>query len=278
MVIDAHHHFWNYSREEHGWIDDSMAVLRRSFGPADLKREIDAAGVDGVVSVQARQSLAETDWLLEFAARNPFMRGVVGWVPLCDPSVDALLDSYAAAPRLRGVRHVLQDEPDDRFMLRSDFRRGLGAVQRHNLVYDILIFSRHLPHAAPLVDEFPGITFVLDHVAKPPLRSGDLTAWARHLTELAKRPNVACKFSGLVTEADHASWTDVQIERVFDITLEAFGPKRLLFGSDWPVCLVASGYRRWVSLVRKVVARLTPAEQADVLGGNAVRIYRLPAP
>lgn len=275
MVIDAHHHFWTYDPAEYRWIDESMTALRRNFGPADLQRETAAAGVDGVVSVQARQSMAETEWLLQLAADHALIRGVVGWVPLVDPAIDGLLERLTGWTQLRGVRHVLQDEADDGFMLRADFQRGLRAAARHGLVYDILIFPRHLKHAATLADAFPEQQFVLDHAAKPPLRHGDLRAWAADLRELGRRPHVACKFSGLVTEADHAGWTDAQIGAAFETALEAFGPDRLLFGSDWPVCLLACGYARWVSLVRRLLAGLSPDEQAAILGGNAVRVYQL---
>lgn len=275
MVIDAHHHFWRYTPEDYGWIDESMSAIRRDFGPSDLQAEIAAAGVDGVVSVQARQSLAETEWLLDLASKHAFIRGVVGWVPLCDAAIDAVLERYAGNPLLCGVRHVLQDEPDDGFMLRPEFRRGLEAVQRHKLVYDILIFPRHLKNASKLVDLFPEHPFVLDHVAKPNLRTGGLDAWAAGVRELARRPNVSCKISGMVTEADHARWTEAQIATAFDVVLDAFGPQRLLFGSDWPVCLLAAKYKRWVDVVRSLIAPLGAAERAGILGENAARIYQL---
>ena len=277
MTIDAHHHFWNFSPEEYGWIDESMRALRRDFGPTDLRAELAAAGVDGAVTVQARQTLSETEELLRLAAAHDFICGVVGWVPLIQPDVGAQLVRLAADPWLRGVRHVLQDEPDEGYMLREDFRRGLGLLREHGLVYDLLIYPRHLPAVGRLVDRFPEQPFVLDHVAKPPLRYGDLNAWAAALRELARRPHVACKFSGLVTEADHVAWTENQIRACFDVALEAFGPQRLLFGTDWPVCLLATTYGRWVALVRRLLEPLAADERAAILGGNAVRIYGLDA-
>ena len=273
--IDAHHHFWHYTPAEYGWIDDSMAVLRRDFGPAELAEELRATGIEGVVTVQARQTLAETRWLLELAAVHPFIRGVVGWVPLTDPGVGALLAELVARPGLRGVRHVLQGEPDDGYMLRADFNRGLGQLRRFGLVYDLLIFERHLPTAVELVTRHPDQAFVLDHIAKPRIRDGQLEPWARNLRELARRPNVYCKVSGLVTEADLRGWTGEQLRPYFDTVLAAFGPDRLMFGSDWPVCLAACGYARWHALVRDWAAGLAATEQESLFGGTAAAVYSL---
>ena len=275
MVIDANHHFWDYSANEYGWISEEMKVLRRDFGPADLRREIDAAGVDGVVSVQARQTTEETRWLLELAAANDFIRGVVGWVPLVSPDVGRDLERFAAGPKFKAVRHVLQDEPDDDYALRDDFNRGVAELKRFNLRYDVLIFERHLPQAIKLVDRHPEQVFVLDHVAKPRIKSGEIDAWRRNLKELARRGNVYCKASGMATEADRKGWTPAQLRPYFDAALDAFGPRRLMFGSDWPVCLLATDYRRWVKTVRDLAAGLTEAERADLFGGTAARAYGL---
>ena len=275
MVIDAHHHFWNYSAKEYGWISDEMNVLRRDFLPDDLRKEIAAAGVDGVVSVQARQTVEETRWLLELAAANNFIRGVVGWVPLVSPDVGRDLERFAASRKLKAVRHVLQDEPDDDYALRDDFTRGIAELKRFNLRYDILIFERHLPQAIKLVDRHPEQVFVLDHVAKPKIKAGELDPWRANLKELARRGNVFCKVSGMVTEADWQGWTPAQLRPYFDATLEAFGPRRLMFGSDWPVCLLACDYGRWVKTVRDFAAGLTAAEQARLFGGTATEAYGL---
>jgi len=275
MVIDSHHHFWNYKATDYGWIDESTPMLRHDFGPSELRHEIENACVDGVITVQARQSIAETEWLLALAAEHEFIRGVVGWVPLAEPQIERELERFAVDRRLKGVRHVLQDEPDDAHMLRADFRRGLGCLGKHGLVYDLLVFQRHLPFACTLADEFPEQSFVLDHLAKPPIRSGELMSWAGELVELAQRPNVSCKISGLVTEANHRTWTEGQIADCLEIALEAFSPRRLLFGTDWPVCLLATTYAGWTSLVRRFLARLSADEQAAILGGNAWRIYAL---
>jgi L-fuconolactonase len=273
-VIDSHHHFWRYSAAEYGWILDAMAVLRRDFLPVDLERETRAAGVDGVVSVQARQTVAETEWLLSMAEANPFIRGVVGWVPLADPGVGAILERLARRPKLKAVRHVVQDEPDG-FLLRDDVNRGVGLLKGLGLAYEILIFERQLPEAVAFVDRHPDQVFVLDHIAKPRIRDGALSPWRERLRELARRPNVRCKLSGVVTEADWSRWTPAGIRPYLDAALEAFGPERVMWGSDWPVCLVACGYDRWRRTAGEAVAALAPSEREAVLGGNAVEAYRL---
>ena len=275
MVIDAHHHFWKYDPVEYGWINDAMAALRRDFLPADLKREMEAAGVDGVVSVQARQTLAETHWLLDLADRNEFIRGVVGWVPLVSPDVAKDLAEFAGRAKLKAVRHVLQDEPDDGYVLREDFNAGVRALQPLGLAYDILIYERHLPQAVRFVDRHPGQVFVLDHVAKPRIRDNVLSPWREQMRELARRPNVYCKLSGMPTEADWHTWTPAQLRPFMEVALDAFGPRRLMFGSDWPVCLVACGYARWKEVVTDFLADLSPAERERVMGGTAVEAYKL---
>jgi len=274
-LIDAHHHLWKYDAKEYDWIDDSMRVIRRDFLPPDLKRELDAAGVSGAVSVQARQTVEETRWLLDFASRNSFIRGVVGWAPLIDPKVTGIIEGFARNPKLRGMRHVLQGEKDDRYMLRDDFNNGIRALHHFGLVYDILIFERHLPPAIELVDRHPGQTFVLDHVAKPKIREHVISPWRENIREFAKRPNVYCKISGMVTEADWKNWTEDDLKPYLDTVLEAFTPRRLMFGSDWPVCLVASSYVRWHKLVSKSIARFTEAERSRILGGTAIQAYGL---
>ena len=275
-IIDAHHHLWRYDPREYDWIGPEMSVLRRDFLAADLEREVRAAGVDGTVAVQARQTVEETRWLLEIAATHDVIRGVVGWVPLVDTDIERELERFvASSPKLRGVRHVLQGERDDRHMLGEAFQRGIAALKKFDLRYDILIFERHLPPAIEFVDGNPGQVFVLDHVAKPKIKAGEVEPWRRNLFELARRPNVFCKMSGMVTEADWSHWTPEGLQVYADVVLEAFGPRRVMFGSDWPVCLVACPYGKWLNVVRSWVARLSPAEQARVLGGTAVEAYRL---
>ena len=275
MKIDAHHHFWKYSPAEYDWINEEMSVLRRDFLPADLEAEIKAAGIDGVVSVQARQVVAETAALLDFARENAFIRGVVGWVPLVSPKVTDELVAFAAEPKLRAVRHVLQGEPDEMYMLREDFNAGIRALRPFGLVYDILIFEQHLPQTMKFVDRHPSQVFVLDHVAKPRIKEGLFESWNANIRELAKRENVYCKISGMVTEADWNGWTADQLRPYVETVFEAFGPARTMFGSDWPVCLVASGYGRWLETVQQWTAALSPAEQAQFFGETAQEAYQL---
>ncbi len=275
MKIDSHHHFWNYNEKEYGWMNDRMARIRRDFLPADLKREIDRAGIDGVVSVQARQTVEETRFLLAHAARHDFIRGVVGWVPLIDPQVRDAMAEFSGAEKLKGYRHVLHDEEDDRYMLREDFNAGIEAVTEANLIYDILIFEKHLPQTIQFVDRHPHQAFVVDHIAKPRIRDGYLSPWRSLLNELARRENVYCKISGMATEADWPSWTEAELKPYLDTVVEAFGPQRLMFGSDWPVCLLAVEYARWSRIVSAYVSSLTAAEQERILGGTAVEAYKL---
>ena len=274
MSIDAHHHFWQYGAEEYAWISEAMGVLRKDYLPADLKRETAAVKIDGVVSVQARQTTAETDWLLELADQNDFIRGVVGWVPLISAEVRRDLDRYRDRRKLKAVRHVLQDEPDDNYMLRDDFNRGVGALKDFGLRYDILIFERHLPQSFALVDRHPNQVFILDHLAKPRIRENVMSPWRENLKELSRRPNVYCKLSGLVTEAG-STWTPQQLRPYMETALETFGSRRLMFGSDWPVCLLASGYSRWYQIVKEFAARLTDDEQERLFGQTAVEAYGL---
>ena len=275
MKIDSHHHFWRYSQEEYGWINDDMRVIRRSFLPDDLKQVITEVGVGGVVSVQARQSLEETEDLLRWGREHDFICGVVGWVPLVSDSVRADIEKFADWEEFKGMRHVLQDEADDRYMLRDDFNRGVALLKDFGLVYDILIFERHLPQTLEFVDRHPSQVFVLDHIAKPRIKDGLLSPWQTHIVELARRPNVYCKVSGMANEADWGDWTDDQFTPYLDTVFSAFGPSRLMFGSDWPVCLPATSYERWFRLVEKYVARLSEPERARFWGETAVEAYGL---
>jgi L-fuconolactonase len=273
--IDAHHHFWKFEEAEYSWISEEMVALRRDFLPADLHEQMRAAGVAGAISVQARQTIEETRWLLQLAEEHSFLRGVVGWAPLASADFPRYLDELAAHPKLKGFRHVLQDEPDDEFMLREDFNRGLSALAGTGLAYDILIHERHLPIAIKLVDRHPNQVFVLDHLAKPLICRRELSPWRERLKDLAARSHVHCKISGLVTEADWTGWTIDDLRPYFDTALECFGPARLLAGSDWPVCLLASGYQRWWETLGELVSALSPSERASILGENALRVYRL---
>jgi L-fuconolactonase len=277
VKIDAHQHFWKYSAAEYGWIDDQMSIIRRDFLPSDLEREIRNAGVDGVVSVQARQTLEETLWLLSVAAQNDFVKGVVGWVPLTEPSIREALDLLRRNPRLRAIRHVIQDEPDG-YLLRKDFNAGVSVLQEVGLAYDLLIHEGQLPEATRFVDQHPHQVFVLDHLAKPRIKENRLDPWRQRIKELARRENVYCKVSGLVTEADFKAWTEAQLQPYLETVLEAFGPTRLMFGTDWPVCLVACPYGRWHDVVSRFAASLSSDEQASLFGHAAARAYSLAWP
>ncbi|MEO6594614.1 MAG: amidohydrolase family protein [Planctomycetota bacterium] len=271
--IDSHQHFWRYRPTDFGWIDDTMAVLRRDFLPRDLEPELAAGGLDGCIAVQAGQSLDETKFLLGLAATHPRVLGVVGWVDLQSPDIAAQLREVAANPRLVGVRHIAQSEPDPRFLISPAVVRGIEALAPHDLTYDVLVYPHQLPAAVELVARLPQQRFVLDHCAKPDLRGGDLTAWSAHIRALAQHPNVTCKLSGLATEAPWASWTLETLRIAFDTVLSAFGPERLMFGSDWPVCLCATSYARWVETVHALLAPLPAAARTDVWGGTAGRLY-----
>jgi L-fuconolactonase len=274
MRIDAHQHFWIYNQRNYGWIDESMASIRRDFLPADLKPELEKNGFHGSVLVQVRQTLEETRWVLELAEKNPFILGVIGWVNLRSPRLRAELESFAGNPKLVGIRHIVQSEPDD-FLLQPDFLRGISVLEEFDLAYDILIYTQHLPIAAEFVERFPRQRFVLDHLAKPPIKSGAVDLWARGLRNLAAFPNVCAKVSGLVTEADWQTWKPEDIRPYLDVAFECFGPSRLMIGSDWPVCTVAASYAQVVNLVKDYMSRHTAEEREAVLGGNAAKFWRL---
>jgi L-fuconolactonase len=275
MHIDAHQHFWKYDAREYEWIDDSMAALRRDFLPADLRPELERNGFQGCVAVQARSTVEETRWLLELADRNDFIRGVVGWVDLRSPRLRAELESFARKSKLVGVRHIVQSEPDDRFLLHSDFLRGIAVLEEFDLAYDILIYTKHLPVAAEFVRRFPRQRFVLDHLAKPPIKSGAVDVWESGIRELASFPNVYAKVSGLVTEANWQTWRLENIRPYLSVAFECFGPWRLMIGSDWPVCTVAGTYARVMEVVKDYLGKYPVEEKEAVLGGNAAKFWKL---
>jgi L-fuconolactonase len=276
MRIDAHQHFWKYDPAEYGWMDASMGVLKRDRLPPDLEPLLAAAGFDGSVAVQARQSLAETEWLLDLADRHGFIRGVVGWVDLRSPDVGAQLARFAARPKLRGVRHVVQDEPDDWFLTRPDVQRGIARLREFRLTYDLLVYTRQLPAAFELVEDFPDQPFAIDHLAKPGIRDRGMSPWKDMIRALAGFPNVCCKLSGMVTEAAWGRWTPADFHPYLDVVLEAFGPGRLMIGSDWPVCTLSGEYAAVMDIVIRYIGRLTAAEREGILGGTCARFYGLP--
>jgi L-fuconolactonase len=275
MRIDSHQHFWRYSPTEHAWMTDAMNVIQRDFLPEDLRPLLAPAGFDGCVAVQARQSLEETRWLLELTESNDFVRGVVGWVDLCSPGLPEQLEELARHPRMVGVRHVLQDEPDDEFMLRAAFRRGIGLLREFGLTYDLLLYPKHLPVAARLVEEFPHQRFVLDHIAKPAIAGGVISPWREDLQRLARFPNVFCKLSGMVTETRWHAWKPEDFYPYLDVSLAAFGTGRVMIGSDWPVCILSGGYLSTMQIVIDYVRQFSEPEQAAILGETCARFYGL---
>lgn len=273
--IDSHQHFWKYDAREYDWIDERMGVLKRDFLPEHLRPELDRTGFDACVAVQARQSLEETRFLLDLADKFAFVVGVVGWVDLRAADVHARLERLAENRKLVGIRHIVQAEPDDRFLLRPDFCRGIEALQALDLAYDILVYPRQLRAAISFAARFPRVRLVLDHLAKPQIRTGELAAWRDELRELSALPHVLCKLSGLVTEADWGAWTDGQIRPCLDVAFECFGASRLMIGSDWPVCTLAADYARTMGVVTDHLQGLAPPDRDAVLGGNAQRFWRL---
>jgi len=278
--VDAHHHFWDPTRAEYPWLTPDLAAIDRAFGPEDLEPLLAASGIGSTVVVQARHSMDETRELLEIAATSPFVSGVVGWVDLTDPAVGTTLDALregAGGSRLVGIRHQVHDEPDPEWLLRADVRRGLRAVADAGLAYDLLVRPRELPAALEIVRAFPDLRFVVDHLAKPPIREGELEPWASLMSRFEPLDNATCKVSGLVTEGDWHAWAVDDLAPFVRHAIGVFGPTRLMFGSDWPVCLLAASYERVVEAARRLTAALSEAERQLVFGGTATRVYRLEA-
>jgi L-fuconolactonase len=274
--LDSHQHFWKYDATEYPWMQPDWPI-RRDFLPIDLAPLLAGAGLDGCIAVQARQTLEESRWLLELADRHPIVQGVVGWVDLQNERVEEQLAQFAANSKFVGVRHVVQDEPDDNFMLRPAFQHGLAQLQQFNLAYDILVYPRQLAAAIKVVQNFPEQRFVLDHLAKPAIREGTLSPWREQVRELAKLPNVSCKVSGMVTEARWDGWQAADFRPYLDVVFAAFGVDRLMYGSDWPVCLLSGSYEQVAGLVREYAGQLALSDQAKFWGENAARFYRVNA-
>jgi len=275
--IDAHQHFWRYRAADYPWIDAARSPLKNDFLPSDLEAPLHEAGFDACIAVQARQDVDETRFLLELAASHSFVAGVVGWVDLQADDVPGQLENWARDPKFVGVRHLVQDEPDDRFMLRPAFLRGLGMLAGFDLTYDLLIYPKHLPVAIDVVSRFPRQRFVLDHLAKPPVRAGEIDTWAVHLANLASYPNVSAKLSGLVTEADWRTWSPSNLRPYLDIALECFGARRLMVGSDWPVCTLAGDYARVMDVFTAFASALSSDDRDALLGGTAADFWKLDA-
>ena len=275
MQIDAHQHFWLYEADEYPWIDDDKGALKVDFLPDDLTPLMAETGIDGTVAVQARQNLRETEFLLELADGYDYIRGVVGWVDLRADDVAAQLERFAPHPRMVGVRHIVHDEADDRFMLGGSFLDGLAQLKPYNLTYDLLLFPRHLQVAIDVVKRFPEQAFVLDHISKPFIKDAILEPWKSGIRQLASFDNVSCKVSGMVTEAAWKKWTQEDYRPYLDVVFDCFGVDRLMFGSDWPVCTLSGSYSEVVGIVRTYIEALSDEEKTKVMGGNAAAFYGL---
>ena len=275
MNIDSHQHFWRYDPIRDGWITDEMSVIRHDFMPTDLLPELRHNQMDGCIAVQADQSEAETIFLLDLATKYEEIKGVVGWVNLCAPDLPDRLEYFSQFEKLCGFRHVAQSEPDDRFLVWKDFSAGIQYLQQFGYTYDILIYPRQLPAAIELVAKFPHQRFVIDHLAKPFIRTGEISTWAQQMRIIAQNPNVHCKVSGLITEADWKNWRFADFKPYLDVAFEAFGPDRIMFGSDWPVCLLAGSYEQVRSLVAQYVRNFPVEQQQKIFGLNAISFYGL---
>lgn len=275
MTIDAHQHFWRFDPVRDAWITEEMDVIRRDFLPADLAPFLKAAGIDGCVAVQADQSEAETHFLLECAQGNDFVKAVVGWVDLRSPDVAERLAYWAERPLVKGFRHIVQGEPDDKFLLREDFNNGVAALKKHGFTYDILVFPHQLPAVEQFVEKHPEQPLVIDHLAKPYIKKKEIGDWTKQIRRIARMPHVHCKLSGMVTEADLQDWKEADFRPYLDTVLEAFGPGRLMYGSDWPVCLLAADYARQKAIVDNFIGSLSASEKSGIMGGNAAAFYHI---
>lgn len=274
MRIDTHQHFWKFDPQRDAWITDDMSVIQRNFLPEDLRPVLQKHQFDGCIAVQADTSEKETKFLLDLAGQHPFIKGVVGWLDLCSPTIDERLEYFSKYKKLKGLRHIVQAEPDG-FMLRKDFQRGIAALEKYNLTYDILIFPHQLEEAIKLVETFPNQKFILDHCAKPYIKDGKITTWKSQIETLSGFENVVCKVSGLTTEADWNSWDKTSMQPYLDVVFNAFGTKRTLFGSDWPVSLLAGNYAATVGLVEDYISTFSETEQQQIMGMNAKTWYHL---
>ncbi|MBC7932893.1 MAG: amidohydrolase family protein [Rubrivivax sp.] len=274
-VIDSHQHFWQVGSFDYPWMSPDVEVLYRDYLPTDLEPVLRERGVTGTVVVQASNSLAETRWLLGLADRHPFIMGVVGWVDLTGSEVARQLDEFAAHPKFKGVRHNVESEPADDWLVRPEVLRALGVLASYGLSYDLLVHTRHLKHVRVVAKSCPELRLVVDHMAKPPVASGEVDEWAKEIREVAAYPNVRCKLSGLVTEAKRPGWRAKDLRPFVERALEYFGPGRMMYGSDWPVCLLAASYEEVLDSFQSLLAELSDEERSRVLGKNAAEFYRL---
>lgn len=275
MRIDAHQHFWQYNPVDYSWIDESMAVIQQNFLPDQLAPLLQQEGFDGCVLVQTEQTKESNDFLLQQAALFPFIKGVVGWIDLTSENIKEELETYKENIVLKGFRHILQGESDRAYMLREDFRQGIAALKEFAYTYDILIYPDQLTYTERFVQQFPEQKFIIDHLAKPYIKKGKIEEWKESIGKIAAYPNVLCKVSGMVTEADWKQWKKEDFTPYLDVVVNAFGTQRVVYGSDWPVCLVAATYQQQLQIIEDYFSSFTAAEKAAVFGGNAVQFYQL---
>ena len=275
MLIDSHQHFWQVGHFDYPWMKPNVEVLYRDYLPPQLEPTLKDCGVASTVLVQASNSLAETYWLLSLAEHYPFISGVVGWIDLTDPEMEQQLEVLTANVKFKGVRHLVESEPEDDWLARPRVLQGLRVLEKHRVSYDLLVHTRHLKYVKTVVDACPNLPLVIDHMAKPSIASREITEWAKELNQVAAYPNVSCKLSGLVTEANHASWTTEDLRPYVDTALNFFTPERMMFGSDWPVCLLASSYKRVLESFQSLLGELSQDDRDRIFGGNAAEFYRL---
>ncbi|MDD5150615.1 MAG: amidohydrolase family protein [Flavobacterium sp.] len=275
MRIDSHQHFWKYHPVKDAWISDDMKAIQRDFLPADLLPLLKEMDIDGCVSVQADQSEEETRFLLQLATENDFIKGVVGWIDLRAENLEIRLEHFSKYKKLKGFRHIVQGESEVDFLLREDFCMGISKLAKYNFTYDLLISPKHLPYATALVKRFPQQSFVIDHLAKPDFKQIDFAVWEKEIRAIAACPNVMCKVSGLVTEADWNNWKKSDFDYCLNVVTEAFGIHRLMFGSDWPVSLLASSYEESLGIVEHYFSKFSNEAQDKLWGGNAIEFYHL---
>ena len=275
MIIDSHQHFWKYNPSRHNWINDNMSVIRKDFMPSDLKTIYIENNIDGCIAIQVDQTINETNFLLDLAKENTFIKGVVGWIDLRAPNINEVLNHYSNFEQIKGFRHIVQGENDNKFLLRSEFLRGISYLEKYNYVYDILIFPNQLEMTLEFVKKFPNNKFVINHIAKPYIKDNLYGEWVKLMSKISNYENVFCKMSGMITEADYHLWSPEQITPYMDLVLTSFGSKRILFGSDWPVCLVAGSYKKVKELVTNFISKLSENEKTNIMGKNAINLYNI---
>jgi L-fuconolactonase len=273
-IIDTHQHFWSYDPKIHDWINEDMKVIRKDFLPADLAPILKENNVDGCIAVQADQTDTETQILIREANQNSFIKGVVGWVNLKDKEIEEKLEEYLNETNLKGFRHIIQAEPKG-FMLDASFQKGLSALAKYNYTYDLLIYETQLAEANTLIKQLPELPIVIDHIAKPNIKKGDSDDWKKEIKAIAQYPNLYCKISGMATEAHWDTWTMDTLKPYIDTVVEAFGTERIMFGSDWPVCLVASSYKKWLKGLQNYFNTFSISEQEAFFANNAINFYKL---